>query len=266
MGYEHKTKRGPADAEHLFSTPSKGSGTKFWKLDGLPRTPSHHEMKRAIIPHPPRLNPDDSPDKHFIKIVSSFYKIHIFRYGKNVEISRHIGYPRGSKHYKLIVEFAKYLIKYKLAPACWIMFSFRVWDEYITTQKEKTKNRKRKKKYIPNVAWVFSLQRINEQHGWCSRLSYDYRGGTVVYCPAHRELMSRLQKMRHALTKLSPESDEANAREIVDKYFPDNSYAKLLRLGNEQAVETQQSLQELADNGDWLWQGTRWNVKRDSNG
>lgn len=245
------------DAELLFSTPTIGSQFKFWSYEGVPGYPLPQNFFRAKVPFPPRLDPKDSPEKWFVKIVQAFYKIHIFHYKKNVEISRHIGYPRGCKHYKLITDFAKELIRNKLAPAKWIMFSFYVWDEHISPQMKK----KKKGKSLPNVEWVFSIQRLNKNYGWCSYLSQDYIGGTIVYCPAHRELMSRLQNMRHALTRLPPDSNEHAIRETVHRYFPPGMYEKLLRDGNKHSAEIQKSLNKLAEDGDWLWKGIKWDIR-----
>ena len=249
----------PDFAEELFSTPGQGCGAKFWSAPGVPRYPLPDEMIRVRVPRPPRLPENMDDDNKFRTIVRSFLNLHNFHYGFNPfsSVYKHIGYPKGFKHYQLIIDAAGLLVRYQLAPIIWTKFSFAFWDAYVQPIAGKKKKRK---KLTPKMEWVFSSQLINKHYGWCSGLSQDFIGSKVIICTAHRELLGRLQSMRHALTTLSPKSDESSIQKVVTKYFSGNDYDNLIRKGNREAARMQSDLQALADDGEWLWHDITWSL------
>lgn len=166
----------------------------------LPRYFDPEVMRAVKIPSPPLLSPDlndlDSAwrlIRYFRGAVERLLKqpCMIFAKCRGADLQR-------SSYYDLLVEGARTLREFDIAPATWIMFSFDAWRETA---------RGAAKKSPPPINWVFSPKRIQERHAWFSRVESSYGNVRRVYSIEHKEFFARCnathQLAYHVLEKVS---------------------------------------------------------------
>jgi CRISPR/Cas system CSM-associated protein Csm2 small subunit len=256
---EQETDNLVLDFEEMFSNKNskpvpifdKHSGMKFWDRDDVPTYPSRNVMAIPHIPYPQLIDPEWSDDQLYRTLTQMWYKCFFTKYKKKsgeLSAGRSMSIPLTNRYFKIVLKTARQLQEYQYAPVSWIMFSFMVWDEFFAP--------KMKKRKTPVAKWVFDPKRLdnkNNRRRFEILLPQISTGGTVVPCPAHREMSLRIRFMRDALSRLPPIASDRDVDDVVSVFFPDDTYRRLIKEGNEQTQETQAKLQQLVESGDWIW-------------
>lgn len=226
----------------LFPTPAQPVVTVFdARLTDpeVPEFPGMDLLEPAVVPSPPKLNPDDPDGSWALALVRAYRGAVQSRYNVKSGAFRQNNVAT-SKYAKALAEAARKLIEYDIPPASWAAFSLDVWRKY--------SGEKASAKKPPALQWVFAAKRIEERHGWYKRESSSYTGGRVLFSKSAKELMTRYQSMR---LELLHSEDSPGA--VVARHFPDGCYERLLRTAREEAQAERRSLSAALARGEWLW-------------
>lgn len=204
---------------------------------GVPLYPGPTVCPPAMIPGPPLL-PDEIDDldaadwlaKAFRGAVASRYKKRCWSLGSRDKLKK-------SKHLKLLVEAAGLLREYGVPPAAWAAFSVDQW------------RRNEMGKGQPRPNWVFSIKRIEDQHGWGRREGYAAK--RAVYSKPAQDLMRRYKCMRVALAQSGAQT-RVEVAVVVEQWFPNGLYEQLQEKARARAVEDQLLINQRAARGEWM--------------
>jgi hypothetical protein len=226
--------------EHLFdeswraTVPSyPKTGHDFGLHDSSKVSPLPHTGvvgRFAQVPEPPLLDPERSDDEHIAQLlkchqgcVESRYKGRCF-----------VRVTRRSKLWLKLVEAVTKLVEHEVSPAAWAMFSIDIWQQHHGSKQ-------------PPLAWVWSVSRIEEHHGWFHSEECHYRGGLIVQPASMKELVERWKRVNDAARC---GVDTAAAAEL---YFPGDLYQRLVERARSDIPQMQAWLNERMSRGDWLW-------------
>lgn len=230
--------------ENMFGSNSKSEEIARDIFLTHPATPPYPTLKLIRVPAPPELDQHGSDEDHFRQIASTWTKALEARYGGRCFVfSKAMRNPKKSKYYKALTKAAQQFVAHEISPAAWIAFSFDVWHEYGKHPHDDP----------PPIPWVFDVKRISERRGWFRREAARYRGGRLLFSKAHRELVTRYTHMQSALAGLPIKSTDAEVKQTIEKYFPENLYNDLLNRANAVAEDIQKKLYDCLRSGDWLW-------------
>ena len=206
---------------------------------GVPPFPGPSVLPPAVVPYPPKLDPDESDLGLAKAVLKAYWGACESRFKKRSWVLRQPGALAASKQLKSLVAGAKVLLEKGIPPASWAAFSVDVWRKYD------------KKSTPPPLAWVFSPNRMEEREGWYREEAGGY-GGRAVFSPAAKELLLRYMAMSRALV-LEQVQDEDDVARVMHKYLPGDAYEFLVAKARIQSKEEQDRLNGAAKRGAWLW-------------
>jgi len=229
----------------------EGSGVKFWNHPDVPRHPTLIELPTPVVPPPPKLTTNKEPDDQFRQITTLWKKAVWCRYGVDVHtFTKARRNPSKSKYYKRIITLAEILIEKEISPASWIGYCFDFWHQ---TEKHPTTD-------PPPISWVLGLAIKPKNRGRYYREASAYRGGRLLWTPTYRILLERLKNMRAELTCLPLSATNATIKQVVDKFFPEDTYDKLKSKIRKETEENEEKLEWCLHQGEWLWEDD-WEIR-----
>lgn len=105
----------------------------------------------------------------------------------------------------------------------------------------------------PPVDWILNAPAVDKFAGAFKATAARYEHiGKVSMTPAHRELMSRWQKLSEALCKINT-ADAQAVREKRDQILPDHTFNKLRDLSEHQRGAEEARLFAALARGRWIW-------------
>lgn len=202
----------------------------------IPQIPNSKDLC-ARMPDPPKLNwgiwQDQIP---FIR--TSYYSVKK-HFWPNDPIPWAVFTPN-SKYYLNIRDAIDALRQENISPAEWFLLSFRVWKF-----SDKTPNRR-----MPPIRWTFSVKRIKKVSIW--KPDFGMLSTGKLWPGVYYEEINKLHTAMREDLELHA-GNEAQAREIVERYFPGKTYQRLRDLAREEARIAQESLNLQAERGEFLW-------------
>lgn len=206
---------------------------------GVPSYPGPTVMPPAVVPRPPKL-PEDLSDLDVAQWLAKSYRGAVeARYGERCYVLARRGELAKSRFMKVLVDGGRTLSDYDIAPAAWAAFSVEVWKRHESSKKP------------PPINWMFAPNRIEERREWFEEEEGAYNGGRVVYGEAAQDLMRRYVQMLGTLTWAK--KTEVEVKKVVERFFPDGLYDRLLAVAREQARDDQRLLDEAVVRGEWVW-------------
>ena len=206
----------------------------------IPPYPGASIIPPVMIPPPPQI-PNDATESERAAILAQCYRAAV----TNVLGRRCYSFARGdiakSKPYKTLVTASRLLEKYKTAPLAWSMWSCGVWKKW----KGSSKN--------PPITWVYGMPRIDGKIDVFNREYVDSSARSVL-TQSHRVLLNRYTEMTVELTKLENlGATEQQRKQVVDTYFPDGMYWRLVDRINSERDSYQQAINVRINRGEWVW-------------
>ena len=211
----------------------------FLEFDGLSLLhdyPSYDLLNPAVVPSPPKLNPDDPDGSWALSLIRAYRGALQSRF-KLTSTAFRKGSVTSSKYLKPLVEAAKMLQQHDIAPASWAAFSCDVWKKYGKGPK-------------PSLQWVFAAKRIEANHDWFKSELSSYTGRRVVFGDAAREVMNRYQRLQ---MRLRGATTEKEALAMVEQELPADSYKRLIEAARKEADAERTRLRVAVGRGEWLW-------------
>lgn len=207
---------------------------------GVPSYPGPTVMPPAVVPRPPKL-PENLSDldlaqwlaKSYRGAVESRYKTRCYVLAKRGDLAK-------SRFLKVLVDGGRTLADYDIAPAAWAAFSVEVWRRYEGAKKP------------PPINWMFAPNRIEERREWFEAEEGAYDGGRLIHGEAAQDMMRRYAQMQGALTWSQARTEE-EVRKVVERFFPNGLYDRLLAKAHEQAQDDQRRMTEAVARGEWVW-------------
>lgn len=197
-----------------------------------------HPELRLVTPPPPRLNRNDTPERHAYLLMRWYEGACRSVLGKEPgTFKRYRQGPAASPHFALLTEAAAAFVKHDVAPAAWCAFSADVW-------------RRMENKGLPPLKFVFSAKRVEERAGWYRSEESNYSGGRVLWTPTAREFATRQANMRCVPSRIQTEEE---LKTWVEKYFPNKRYQELLTQIREETSRLRDELASAVELGNWLW-------------
>lgn len=210
-----------------------------WR-DGVPPYPGPTILQPVKVPPPPVIPPDMADKDAVVMLVRSYRGGVESASGQRWSGFRSLAQLKRSRYYRMLTDAVHTLRDLGIAPASWVMFSLEVWSKYgFGTSKQKR----------PPLPWVFGCARIEQHCDWffdSSATSFQKR---LVFPPAAQDLLKRYGQMMFELRQKKGESRRA----VVERYFPDGLYDKLLRRSQWQADELSETLTAKVARGEWVW-------------
>ena len=195
------------------------------------------------IPHPPLLDPRDVPGRQAYLLQRWFEGAVESRTGKRCWSfkAERVGHITKSKHYPLMLQAIEMFAAHEIAPAAWCAFSTDVWIEHSG------------KKTAPPIDWTFAAKRIEERRGWFRSVATDFEGGRLIFTDKAKEFLRRQNIMRTRLRWLEMPAGDDDIRRIVETYFPDGLFERMLEEIKAESAELNRSLAEKVYLGEWVW-------------
>jgi hypothetical protein len=214
------------------------------KLGGkyIPLPPTeHHGIHFVRTPPPPKL-PADMIDIDAATMLAAAYRGAID--AKFPELGRCYAFLRGdiskNKSYSSLVQAAHFLRDNDISPIAWALFSAAVWCDYEIT------------KGPPTVAFVYSLARMQERQSWFDDEKDAYNGNSSMFTDQLRQLANDVHEMWAIMLRENP-STRPRLMEIVDHYFPGDSYERRWDMVKKAQFQLQRELDEAVRKGVCVW-------------
>lgn len=204
----------------------------------LPPFPDSSLVRSVVVPDPPLLGPGRPEDRAellgatYRSAVESRYDVRSFAFAR--------GDPTTWRDFSVLCDAADRLEAIEVAPAAWILFSMDAWRQVGVSDGP------------PKPSWVFSLKRMRERFDWFEREVDRYCGGRVVSPREHLDLAERWHGMWAEILMASPKTREA-LLEVVDGYFPGDSFERQLDLARAASRRLQLEIDEAVASGVVLW-------------
>jgi len=209
----------------------------------VPSFPGQDIVPEPMVPPPPRL-PDDADDATLATILVAAYRDAV----KNRYHRPCWAFFRGdlakSKHYPLLVTAGRKLRDEGIPPIAWAAWAADTWKAYGKDAKPK------RRKMPPPAQWVYSAKLLAEHLDWFWSESGTYLGKRGAMGPVQRELGARWMAMHAAILTTSPAGGVA---EIVARFFPDDTYDRLVEEAREESAIIQERLRQDIRRGKWVW-------------
>ena len=212
--------------------------------DGIPPFPDLRVMPLAVIPHPPLLDTDLDDASLAAYLVTVYRGAIMSRFKKDTWVLAKRSQLLKSRYYSSLVRCARMLMDEEIPPAAWATFSIDFWNDSRPKGQPKPK--------LPPISWIFNPARVESQCEWFRDVAPDYLGGRVISNDAAKELSKRYFQMQRSLMHAQVIEHET-VQEIVNRYFPNGLYDKLLGAAKERAQDDQLRMNKMLERGEWLW-------------
>lgn len=211
--------------------------------NAIPRYPCSGTVPMVRIPSPPLLDARLGPRRRRSVLARWFKAAVVSRFGAKAK-GAGAGFAKSKKIERLLDEAAEVLTKHEIAPAAWCAWCCDVSMRLFQADVDKPKP--------PTIFWVYSKRWIEERSEWFEHEA-DTIGGRMIATPAHEKLTRLWYAMDKTLRLERATTDEAQ-REIVARYFPEDTYRDLVEQAHAQTAKMQDAINSLARSGDkWLW-------------
>ena len=236
----HITMEGQVSGSKIEGSGKHVSGWWAWlEKNGVPPFPGDSVVPLVIVPHQPKLPPDNPPEAN-AKILGAVYREAIKRVHRKSSWAFARGDIRNSKHYPKLCEASKIFIQHSISPTAWVDWHMKSWQEWKGEGK------------ISPVAAIYDPEKIHKWRGWFSK-AYDVQGGNALITDSHRDLLLRYRAMRRAIRKVGASAKVEEVLEIVNKYFPDGLYDILVQKAKAESEAIQFRLEDNVRKGKWIW-------------
>lgn len=149
-------------------------------------------------------------------------------------------YKRDSKNWQIVQAAAQHLQALQVPPVSWCLFSIDCYRRIV------------EKKSRPTASWVFSLKRIEERMGWFESERDQYSGGQSFFAREHLALVEKWRAMWMHLVRAMPNTRH-ELLEIIDIYFPNDSFERELRAARYGAALMQKQVDEIINSHGCLY-------------
>lgn len=190
------------------------------------------------VPEPRRLTPELTEPQRVEWLASSYRAVLERRYGLRSNYMRRSQLD-SHEHYARLVWLSGELSAAGVAPLAWVLFSFDLWrlSAYGSTGRKP-----------PPTRWVWSRKRWREQRERYEESRYD--GVELRTAPEAAQLYADWRGLHLELVQRAPNT-RAEVLEIVDRWFPGDTWEQRLARARSQTWEWQARVDREVATGGW---------------
>lgn len=226
------------------------------RWDSLGIVPHYPECISASTPRPAPLKEDEEEDQQIERMLVA-YQMGVEHYfsrdlGKSrVKVATFLQARKQPKLWALLQSARQALLELQLAPEEWVGFRCKVMQDGM--EKEGLSPRMSKGKFSPPAIFViYEVAKIRKWASWCEEKN-PVAAMTAYYPPAYKILVNRYSLMQAELVRLGEGISSEKIYDVVQKWFPRDSFKKLLALARQQANAYTADIQRRIRAGEWVW-------------
>lgn len=193
------------------------------------------------IPAPKRLEPASSPQQRVKHLAAAYRAVLKRRYSITSKYMLGSAALESHKDYPKLEALSALMLEANVAPLAWVLFSFDAWTHTPMGEGKRTS---------PPAKWVWSKKRWKDQQ---DRFQEERYQSVEVRCSATAtQLWIDWRVMWLELMQVAPMTRDGVA-EIVDRWFPGESFEERLTRARTQTWEDQARVDREVAAGGWPW-------------